>query len=255
MIISHAHKYLFVEIPLTASYAVHRELCEYYGGVPILHKHASYADFLMVADPHERDYFVFATIRNPLDEAVSRYFKLKLDHKGTFSDPASVKDQRADYSDFRKHRYITENDLSFADYLCRYHRRPYWGMIHLSETGLDFVMRYENLQHDFSAALEKLGIRQERPIPVVNITPGRDSEWRTYYTAEIIEQAKRVFGPFMQEWDYSFPAEWGSYSPSWASTAEYNMTKAVAGLYVARFRYSQRFWARIVRQLRALLVR
>ena len=87
MIISHTHKYLFVEIPLTASYAIRHELCEYYGGVPILHKHASFPDFLQIAAPHERDYFVFATVRNPLDETVSRYCKLRCDHKGTFSDP------------------------------------------------------------------------------------------------------------------------------------------------------------------------
>lgn len=37
MIISHEHKYLFIEIPLTASWAVRKELCEFYGGEAILH--------------------------------------------------------------------------------------------------------------------------------------------------------------------------------------------------------------------------
>jgi len=45
MIVSHRHRYLFIEIPLTGSWAIHRELREHYGGSPILHKHASYPEY------------------------------------------------------------------------------------------------------------------------------------------------------------------------------------------------------------------
>jgi hypothetical protein len=45
MIVSHQYKCLFMEIPLTASWAISQELCRYYGGASILHKHATYVEF------------------------------------------------------------------------------------------------------------------------------------------------------------------------------------------------------------------
>ena len=76
MIISHEYKYLFIEIPLTASWAIQLELCQFYGGAPILHKHATYAEFRNIASEEELNYLVFATVRNPLDKIVSRYHKI-----------------------------------------------------------------------------------------------------------------------------------------------------------------------------------
>ncbi|MBA3404443.1 MAG: hypothetical protein H0U13_07160, partial [Gemmatimonadaceae bacterium] len=68
MIISDRHRYLFVELPRTGSTAIHRELCAMYDGEPILQKHATYGDFLKIATDDQRRYFVFSTVRNPLDD-------------------------------------------------------------------------------------------------------------------------------------------------------------------------------------------
>lgn len=255
MIISDTHKYLFIEIPLTASYAVRQELCTSYGGVPILHKHAGFSEFLRIARPSQREYFVFATVRHPLDVAVSRYFKLKTDHKGGFSDPASADELRVDYSDLDKFRFVQEQEASFAAYFRRYHKRPYSGMINSSRRNINFVMRYESLQKDFSALLHRLGIDQVRPVPVVNVTRGRRKEWEAYYTADIIEQAKANFGPFMREWGYQFPASWGEYSRSVVKGAEYRLLQVLAGAYLRHVRYSDGAAARFVRKVRVLLVK
>ena len=59
MIISHRHRYVFVELPRTGSSAVRRELRELYDGVPILHKHSTYDEFRRQASEDERGYFVF----------------------------------------------------------------------------------------------------------------------------------------------------------------------------------------------------
>jgi hypothetical protein len=76
MVISHTYKYLFVELPHTASTAIHQELCENYEGIPIIRKHAPYHEFIRIATAEEKVYFVLSGIRNPLDEAVSIYFIL-----------------------------------------------------------------------------------------------------------------------------------------------------------------------------------
>lgn len=49
MVISHKHKYLFIEFPLTGSTSVSKALIENYDGERILHKHSSYFDFCKVA--------------------------------------------------------------------------------------------------------------------------------------------------------------------------------------------------------------
>ena len=77
MIISHQHRYLFVELPHTASTAIRRELLANYDGSSILHRHATYIDFERIASPDERSYFVFSCIRNPLDVAVTLYHRLR----------------------------------------------------------------------------------------------------------------------------------------------------------------------------------
>src|SRR5262245_27774439 len=80
MVISHKHRYLFVEIPNTGSTAISAELRRHYDGEPVLHKHATYGEFLRLASRDQRTYFVFGTVRNPLDLAVTEYFKLKTNH-------------------------------------------------------------------------------------------------------------------------------------------------------------------------------
>ncbi len=67
MIISHKYKHLFIELPLTASTAVSKELGENYGGSWILYKHAAYQDFLRQATAEEKEPFVFSSSHNPLD--------------------------------------------------------------------------------------------------------------------------------------------------------------------------------------------
>ena len=253
MIISDTHRYLFIEIPLTASYAIRQELCTYYDGTPILHKHAAYPEFLRVARPEQKDYFVFATVRNPLDVAVSRYFKLKMDHKGAFSDPLAPRDLRVDYSDQKKYGFVQREGNTFAEYVRAYHRRPFTSMISLSSARTDFVIRYESLQEGFSDVLHQLGIEQVRPVQLVNPTQSKTRDWQSYYTAEIIELAKRSFGPFMMEWGYEFPAGWGGYQGTWLAARHYDLLKTVGGFYLLHFRYSQSLGARLVRRLRALV--
>ena len=73
MIISDKYKYVFIGLPLAASTAISKELCEMYSGRPILSKHSIYQDFLKVATVEQKRYKVLACARNPLDIGVSQY--------------------------------------------------------------------------------------------------------------------------------------------------------------------------------------
>jgi hypothetical protein len=242
MIISHKHKYLFVELPRTASTAISRELRELYDGQAILRKHATYYDFLKIATPEEKQYFVFAGIRNPLDDAVSLYFKYKTDHRQQFAGLAEnqrKKRRLAEHVAAIKFRFIKETEADFSTYFKRFYKIPYNTWSDLSHKQFDYVIRFENLQNDFASVLALIGIEPQRPLPALNKTGGKDRDFLSYYTPEIIPRAKHVFGPYMKRWGYAFPPDWGDDSVSWWQASQFeffNLFRNVYWRYV-RFRF------------------
>lgn len=251
MILSEENKYLFVEIPLTASWAIHHELCNYYGGKPILHKHAFYAEFVKYYRDQGKDLFVFAAVRNPLDEIVSRYFKLRHDHKKVFSNPESASQLLLDYVDYTKYEFVKEPKINFVDYFLKFHKRPFGGLVDICSDQFDYVIRYEDLQAGFSEVLNRLALKQIRLLPLVNRTEGRNKSWQDYYPSKIQGQAKRVCGPFMAKWGYEFPPEWGQTRLGWWITIEYRVYALMRNYYLTKFRYKDTASSRFVRKLRA----
>jgi len=229
MIISHKHKYLFVELPRTGSSAISKELCTNYDGVQILYKHAAYNDFLKSATAQEKRYFVFSCLRNPLDDAVSLYFKYKTDHRKKFS---RMKSGRIiTYSSRRRFNFIQNTNADFPTYFMKFYKIPYNNWSSLSHKKFDYVIRFENLQDDFAKVLRSIGIEQKRPLLSVNKTKGRERDFLSYYTPETIARAKWVFGPFMKEWGYEFPPEWGDESVPWSSQMAFHSCNIFRSLY------------------------
>jgi hypothetical protein len=234
MIISHQHRYLFVELPRTGSTAVRRELRAMYDGEPILHKHATYEEFLAIATEDERRYFVFSAIRNPLDDAVSRFFKFQTDHKGRYTDP----DRRPKHKpllnrvlDQSAFRYVRRGQGSFAAFLRRYYPLPFDTWASLSHARFDFVMRFERLGDDFAEALRRIGIEPLRPLPVANRTGARDEDFTSYFDAAARRHARRVFGPYMRRWGYAFPEDWGVEPPNRWHELQYRVVNRIGTIY------------------------
>lgn len=233
MIISHVHRYVFVELPRTGSTAIRRELRELYDGSPILHKHATYLDYLKQASPVERGYFAFSGIRNPLDDAVSRYFKLKTDHKQRFSDPSQRQRQRPlnNALDRRMFAYLKRTDASFSDFFLHFYHLPYDTWASLSHDRLDHLIRFESIVEDFDAALRKIGIDPVRPLPQVNRTGQRSQGFAEYYSPAARRRARRVMGPYMERWGYEFPEAWEMKPASPLHRAGYQAFSALAQVY------------------------
>lgn len=215
MIVSQEYKYVFVELPHTASTAISRELCENYKGESVLTKHAHYSDFLKIASEEEKSFLVVAGIRNPLDIIVTRYFKRKTDHEGFFSTPEHWRKHGGHVSNkaLGEFRYIQEHDADFVAYFHRFFfSYPYdsWGCP--SPGDFDFVIRYENLQDDFARFLEALNVPRVRSIPLTNKTAGKETDFWSYYPPEVRNQAICFFGPYLDLWGYKFPSDWGDVS-------------------------------------------
>lgn len=213
MIVSPVYKYVFIELPHTASTSINRELCAYYDGQKILSKHFPYHNFLRNANAEEKKYFVFSGIRNPLDVVVTKYFKLKNNHDEHFTKPRHWQKNGGWVTnyDLKQFKFIQDNHADFAVFFKKYYKFPYDNWSCLAHKQFDFVIRFENLQNDFLQVLQLIGIEPKRDLPLINKTGGK-KEFISYYTPEIQDQAKRVFGPFMSKWGYDLPSEWGDNS-------------------------------------------
>ena len=240
MIISHKNRYLFIEIPHTGSSAIKHELRDNYDGEPILRKHSFYSDFLKTATAEQKNYFVFAGIRNPLDEVVSKYYKLKTNHKGRYTDLPGQKNHRRTLtrSGTTMSTEVLVKNIDFETFFMKYYFVPYTNFASLLTGHCDYLIRFENLQEDFSRLLEILNLEQKRPLPLRNPTQERSKNFWSYYTPGLIPRAKRVFGPFMKQWGYEFPAEWGGYSPTPWSQLEYQWVSLMRRVKWKYLRYT-----------------
>lgn len=219
MIVSDEHRYVFIELPRTGSTAVATELKANYGGREVLGKHSTYRDFLRVATPEQRGYFRIASIRNPLDVAVSRYVQLKTNKGERFSDPIKLaqRNTAVERLETRAYHWVHEHDADFAAFLRHFYVLPYDTWASLDHKRMDSLLRFESLADDFERTLRQMGIEPVRPLPAVNVTAARDREFESYYTPAAIGRAVWVFGPYMQEWGYAFPSSWGRRGvPLWA---------------------------------------
>jgi hypothetical protein len=232
--ISHEHRFLFVELPRTGSTAIRHELRDVYGASPILHKHATYEEFLRQASADEKTYFVLSGIRNPLDDAVSLYFKLRTDHKSRHTDPNRAPKHRRLLNRLRDdamYRYVARDDADFSTFFLRFYRLPHDTWASLSHHRFGYVMRFERLAEDFEEALRRIGIEPVRPLPVVNRTSARDRDFSTYYSPAAIRRARRVMGPYMERWGYEFPASWNVEPPTRVHRLQYAIFSFFARLY------------------------
>lgn len=229
MVISHKYRYCFVELPHTASSAIQKELVEHYDGIRVLHKHATYVEFLRLANAEEKRYFVFSGIRNPLDEAVSLYFKFKNNHSGNYTNPAMFQRNGGfiTEADLRAYHFIVDNDAGFGPYLREFYKVPYDNWSALSHADFDYVVRFEHLQEDFAEVLKRIGIPQVRPLPAFNVTEGRSADWLSHYTPDVVPHAARIFGPFLEEWGYGLPPEWGPVRVPAAARVQFALLRPV----------------------------
>ncbi|HEX6475569.1 MAG TPA: hypothetical protein VF114_10845 [Candidatus Limnocylindria bacterium] len=239
MVISHLHRYLYVEVPRTGSSAISRELRENYDGEQILRKHASYRDFMREATPDEQTYFTFSGVRNPLDVAVTRYVHIKQNSKDHFTDAhhVRIRNSLASRLERRIYAWMQETNADFETFLRRWYFLPWDTWTSLDHRRMDLVIRFESLADDFATAIQRIGLEPVRPLPVVNATPGKDRDFASYYTPAARKRAAWVFGPYMEEWGYTFPPEWGTVRVPWWSRVLMRQVRFVRGVYWRYFRF------------------
>jgi len=211
MIISQHYRYVFVEVPNTGCTAVAKALVEQCGGQKILTKHATYGEFLRFASADEKKYYVFGSVRNPLDAIVSVYWKLKHNHKGAFT-RSGPRPWWSNSNVLRQQfEFIHHNDADFRSYFFQFVRKVYNNNYLLLHERFNRIMRFETLSINFMETLREIGVANVVDLPHVNRTEGK-SDFLNSYSPDMYRQAARCFGPYMRKWGYAFPNEWGDVS-------------------------------------------
>ena len=232
MIVSRKHRYLFVEVPNTGSTAIAAELVDQYDGERVLYKHATLGEFLKTPEGRSGRYFVFGGVRHPLDAALTDYFKMKTNHRGRYTSDRL----RYTPSVTAKHIELFEyahDKGDFPGWFRRFQTGVYHNFYLLMHQQFDYVMRYEHLQEEFSEVLRRIGIPEVRPLPVVNRTGQKSSDFWQFYTEEIRDRAMRLYWPYMRRWGYTFPPEWGTPPSNTVAEVQF-VTTEFAGTFCNR---------------------
>lgn len=206
MIISLAHKFVFVAIPKTGTHAVRRALREHMGPqdleqvglfvkrqfpIPELarlqHGHLSLAQVRPYFKPEEwSSLFKFAFVRNPFDRFIS-YCAFMTRVQGEFErNPQDVMRQYLARPPWQhvlfqpQHSFVTDAEGAL---LC------------------DFIGRVETMQQSYDQIAEHIGIP---PAALERVNPSRRLDYRQYYDQDLIDGLAKLYARDLECFGYEF---------------------------------------------------
>lgn len=220
-VLSKRHRYLFIMAPRTGCTAlsVHlvknlegawfppEDLKDGQGQVIAERKHSTLAQLRragLVDQERIDQLLVFTSVRNPFDSLVSLHAKLTNQYVPLLDDP--------DAFIHRKPKMLEDlhfaRDHSFSEWIVWKYgsleadpsRHLYGGFIH----GVDRIMRFERLQHDFDEVMAEVGVTEGTEIPVLNVTEGRPESYRDQYDDPARRTVERVFAADLERFGYAF---------------------------------------------------
>ena len=209
MIVSHRHRFVFFAVPRTATHAVRAALADALGprdwrqealtervALPVQplarlgHGHITLAQ----AAAHLpgsicRDYFKFAFVRHPFDRFVSLCAMLN----------------RRDPHYSGRERAFMKRAIARPRFRARVLVRPQVAMLTTAsgDLGMDYLGRYETLQHSFDEVCERIGLAR-RTLDVRNAATHGD--YRDIFDAELGATVAALYSEDFARLDYEVPA-------------------------------------------------
>lgn len=179
--ISRSHKFLFIQIPKTATSSIHSVLDPHMDyDYSKISRHAKYSE---VAEfyPESKNYFKFSFVRNPWDRLLSFYLFKKTD-RSTHQIP---KDMSLKNFTLTISGQVLNNQISYVDCL----NQPF------------FLGRFENLQDDFDKICDTIGVSSCQ-LPLKNTT--KHNHYTEYYDDETREIVAKKFARDIDHFGYKF---------------------------------------------------
>lgn len=188
------HQALFIHIPKSAGRSVVRGLFDVKSV-----EHAP-AEWYQQLDPEKfQRYFKFTFVRNPWDRAVSAYTYLAKGGSAASEDDrhwAAFVNQFDSFDDFVCQWMNPENVMRNALFTPQLvFLRDSFGQLNI-----DFVGRFEHLQHDFDSVARKLGVNSELP----HLNQSRSASYHRFYTDRSRKIVADVYAQDIAEFNYQF---------------------------------------------------
>ena len=140
------------------------------------------------------NYFKFCFVRNPWDRFLSCYFYFRKYGRGKGNDNHSgdLVNQYETFKDFVTNFDSIENQF----------KSPHFrNQLHWVDQRLDFIGRFENLQEDFNAVCDKIGIPQQK-LPHKNKT--KHKHYTEYYDNETRQIVAEKYAKDIEYFGYKF---------------------------------------------------
>ena len=205
MIILEEPKLIFIHNQKAAGMSVEEYLMKGLDGHKLLERHSNARDGLRVLGREKwNQYYHFGLVRNPWERLVSWYVMIQ-------ETPPKGKNQLWDY--------VHNNSSTFEEFIknCtdsiiedrdgyQYEKSFVRPQIDYftdedSQIIVDFIGRFESLQEDFDAVLQKVDLPAHR-LPHLNVT--RSKDYRDFYTSETREIVEYRFKKDIDLFGYTF---------------------------------------------------
>lgn len=204
MIINREKKFIFIGLPFSASSAISKELLEQYNCEALLHKNANIPVLLKCCPDIKIDeYEVVAVIRDPVETAFTLYNKLKNNANETYSNPMKFIENGGHVTKKARRTYqkIQSKNLSFDEYLDNvFGVIPFDGLLSENCKYITKTIHFDDLQGDFKACFESLGVNVVRELPSYNKTKNKLNKHDL-----TDRQVDKYFGAFINHNSVFFP--------------------------------------------------
>ena len=241
MIISHKHKFLFIEVPKTASTSIKNALVtnfnitdiselnntkdldnnDFICGLKLRHSdgnllqydgglfnqvHYKYHDHLTLKEaltlhPCIKDYFKFAFVRNPWDAQVSTYHYYKNGRVHKKVNGLGNVMHPLPKEDELTY-YEKSQECSFKEWTMKYGKITIQSdLLNAENAEMDFIGKFENIQEDFNTICDKIGMNR---ITVPHKNASHHEPYQNYYDDEVKDYMKIKTKSDIERFNYKF---------------------------------------------------
>lgn len=207
MIVSHAHRFIFVAVPKTGTHSVRHALREHMGPddveqarlfvtkafpwpelAAVGHGHLSFQEVRpFLGEEAWNGYLKFAFVRNPFDRFVS-YCAFATSQNGAFlRDPKGV----------MRHFLFTAPPTNHMVF------KPQHSFLTGADGELqaDMLGKVETMQASYDAIAARIGIAST---PLERVNASKHGDWRGYYDRELIGGVEKIYGRDLELFGYTF---------------------------------------------------
>lgn len=201
MIISDAHKLLFVHVQKTGGVTLTNLLKSQLTDVRSVHKRHAPLQTILTKEPALTDYWTFGFVRNPWDRMVSWWSMIEnwrnwSERKGIDASDRWNEFWRgsSEYTSFEQ--FVIEGTQTFPRL-----RRAQIDYLSTPTRTADFIGRTERLSEDSRTALEHFGLSTEG---LGHDNKSKRTGYREYYTPETRDLIGELFAKDVEAFDYEF---------------------------------------------------